>query len=78
MVEIVRGSKQTQTISEWLDHYAPGVNRVWVIYPDQLKVHDHDSLASSRVLDHNQTLEGGAILPGFQMPVKALIPEQES
>ena len=38
---------------------------MWVVYPDQLKIHDHDSLSSSRVFDHNQSLDGGSILPGF-------------
>lgn len=74
VVVIVRGSEQTEPISTWLDHYFhAGVNRVWVVYPDQPKIHDHDSLTSSRVLDREQTLDGGSILPGFQMPVKALI-----
>src|SRR5208337_37353 len=28
------------------------------------KIHDHDSLSSSRLLDRNQSLDGGSILPG--------------
>ncbi len=79
VVEIVRGSEQTELISAWLDHYfRAGVNRVWVICPDQLKVHDHDSLASSRVLGRDQSLDGGHILPGFQMPVAELIKERST
>ncbi len=78
VVEVVRGSEQTEPISSWLEHYFhAGVNRVWVVYPDQLKIHDHESLSSSRVLDRNQALEGGAILPGFQMPLKALLAEHK-
>jgi len=59
VVEISRESAQTEPISAWLDSYFhAGVNRVWVIYPDQLKIHDHDSLSSSRLLDRNQSLDG--------------------
>ena len=76
VVEIVRGSEQTEPISTWLDHYfQAGVNRVWVVYPDQLQIHDHDSLASSRVLDHDKVLDGGSVLPGFRLPLKELLTE---
>jgi hypothetical protein len=54
---------------------AAGVNRVWVVYPDQLEIHDHDSLSSSRVLDRNQSLDRGGVLPGFQLPLKELLTE---
>jgi len=78
VVEIVREPEQTEPISAWLDHYFhAGVNRVWVVYPDQLEIHDHDSLSSSRVLDRDQSLDGGSILPGFQMPVKALVARED-
>jgi Uma2 family endonuclease len=78
VVQILRRSEQTEPISTWLDHYFhAGVNRVWVVYPDQLKIHDHASLASSRVIDRDQMLDGGSILPGFQMSVKALLEPKE-
>jgi hypothetical protein len=48
---------------------------VWVVYPDRLEIHDHDSLSSSRVLDRNQSLDGGGVLPGFQLPLKELLTE---
>ncbi len=77
VVEIIRGSEQTEPISAWLEQYfQAGVNRVWVIYPDQLKVHDHESLESSRVLGRDQVLDGGAILPDFQLPLKELLRER--
>jgi Uma2 family endonuclease len=76
VVEIVRESEQTEPISTRLDHYFhAGVNRVWVIYPRELKVYDHDSLVSSRIIDRSETLDGGTILPGFQMALQALIGE---
>ena len=78
VVEIVRESEETEPISMWLEQYFhAGVNRVWVVYPDQLKIHDHESLSSSRIIDRDQTLDGGTILPGFQMPVKAMAARDE-
>jgi len=76
VVEIIRRSEQTEPISALLDHYfRAGVNRVWMVYPDQLKIHDHDSLSSARVLDRDQSLDGGSVLPGFQLPLKELLTE---
>ena len=40
---------------------------------DQLEIHDHDSLSSARVLDRDQSLDGGSALPGFQLPLKELL-----
>jgi len=76
VVEIIRRSEQTEPISALLDHYfRAGVNRVWMVYPDQLKIHDHDSRSSARVLDRDQSLDGGSVLPGFQLPLKELLTE---
>jgi hypothetical protein len=76
VVKIVRSSEQTESISTCLElYFRAGVNRVWVVYPNRFEIHDHDSLASSRVLGSAETLDGGTILPGFQMPVKAMIGE---
>jgi Uma2 family endonuclease len=73
VVEIVRESEQTEPISTWLDHYfRAGVHRVWVVYSNELEVHDHDSPDSARVIDRTETLDGGTILPGFQLALKAL------
>ena len=76
VVEIIHRSEQTEPISALLNHYfRAGVNRVWMVYPDQLKIHDHDSLSSARVLDRDQSLDGGSVLPGFQLPLKELLTE---
>ncbi len=73
VVEIVRGAEETVPISDWLEHYfQAGVNRVWVVYPDQGKIHDHDSLSSSRVINRKQTLDGGPVLPGFEIAMGEL------
>jgi hypothetical protein len=75
VVKIVRSSEQTEKLSDWVEAYfRSGVNRVWIIYPEQLKIHDHDSLSSSRVLDRDDVIDGRVILPGFQLPVKELLP----
>jgi len=52
---------------------------VWVVYPDE-KVIDvwtpaGDDNMLVRTLGINDTLDGGAPLPGFTLPVKNVFPE---
>ena len=73
VVEIIRKSEQTEQISLWLDAYfRSGVRRVWVVYPDHSKVHDHELLSSARMLDREDAIDGGDILPGFRLAVREL------
>jgi Uma2 family endonuclease len=73
VVEIVRGSEEAEQVGSYLeDYFRAGVNRVWVVYPGQLKVHDYVSLSSARVLDRQQSIDGGSVLPGFQLPLSEL------
>ena len=76
VVEIIRSSEQTEKLRDSLEAYfRSGVNRVWIVYPEQLKIHDHDSLSSSRVLGRDDMIDGRAILPGFQLAVNELLAE---
>ena len=54
------------------DYFRCGVQRVWVIYPEVSKVYDYDSPTSVRILTSDQTLEGRDILPGWDLPLKAI------
>ena len=54
------------------DYFLSGVERVWVIYPTVAKLYDYDSPSSVRILTRDQTLEGGTLLPGFQLPLSEL------
>jgi Uma2 family endonuclease len=49
------------------DYFLAGVQRVWVIYPEVLKVYDYSSPTFVQILTADQSLEGGAILPGWQI-----------
>jgi len=54
------------------DYFTTGVLRVWVIYPDVSKIYDYESPSSVRILTSVQSLEGGTVLPGLQIPLKDL------
>ena len=51
----------------WLSH---GVTLVWVAYPDTRTVEVHENNAPVVTLTEDDTLDGGAVLPGFSLPVR--------
>ena len=59
------------------EYFAAGVRHVWVVYPKHLKVYDYDTPSSVRVLQVGDELDGGAVLPGFVLPLSRLFETQE-
>jgi Uma2 family endonuclease len=55
------------------DYFEAGVQRVWVIYPNTSKVYDYDSPSAIRILSPEQSIDGGTLLQGFQVPLKDLL-----
>ena len=72
-IEIVSPSNFPNEVLEKIeDYFLAGVERVWVIYPTVGKLYDYDAPSSVHILTRDQTLEGGALLPGFQLPLSEL------
>jgi Uma2 family endonuclease len=58
-----------QKISEY---FQAGVQLVWVVYPEQRQVYVYESPILVRILGTDDTLDGGTVLPGFQLRVDSL------
>lgn len=72
-VEIVSKTNTATGIQEKIrDYFQHGVNLVWVIYPRTAMVYVYEGLKTNRILDDQDTLDGGSVLPGFRLPVKEL------
>ncbi len=54
------------------DYFDAGVRSVWVVYPELRVIHIFDSFTSIRVLSGEDALDGGAIVPGFRLPLASL------
>lgn len=52
------------------EYFAAGVRLVWYVYPEQRTVHVYTSPLHVRILDEDQSLDGGAVLPGFQLTIR--------
>jgi hypothetical protein len=49
-----------------------GVRLVWVIFSEQRLIHVHKAPDHNRVVTEPATLDGGTVLPGFQLPLDRL------
>jgi Uma2 family endonuclease len=67
-IEIVSPTNGANEIVEKIeDYFHAGVEGVWVLYPTVQKVYVYDAPAAVQILNREQVLEGGRLLPGFRL-----------
>jgi len=72
-VEVVSRTNTVDEIQGKIhEYFAYGAIAVWVIHPRQKEVHVYQNPKTIRVLDEHDTLDGGELLPGFQLSVAKL------
>lgn len=70
-VEILSESNTAAEMDRKLGEYlAAGVRLVWFVYPDTQSVHVYTSPKHCAVLSGTQVLDGGSVLPGFQLSIR--------
>jgi Uma2 family endonuclease len=57
------------------DYFAAGTRLVWFVDPDPRTVTAYTAPDRSTVLHETDTLDGGAVLPGFSLPLRQLFAE---
>lgn len=58
-----------------LSKYAEASVLVWVVFPDRLEVDVHAPNEAMKTLGLDDTLNGGDVLPGFELLVREIFPE---
>jgi Uma2 family endonuclease len=53
-------------------YFEAGVQVVWLIYPHLETIHVFDSFTRIHVLTKEDVLDGGSVIPGFQLPLTLL------
>ena len=73
-VEILSPSNKSEDIlSKIRQLLQAGTLEVWLVYPRNRRVHVH-TLDGVKILEPGDTLDGGDILPGLQIPVSDIFP----
>ena len=72
-IEVVSPSNLAEEIDRKItDYFQAGVRLVWVFYPDSGRVYVYQSPTQVSILARTDTLEGGEVLPGLQLPIVQL------
>jgi Uma2 family endonuclease len=75
-VEIVSPTDRAEEVMDKVREYCQaGIDLVWVFYPTLQLVTVYETLARIRVLTVADELDGGAVLPGFRLPLGAFFAE---
>jgi Uma2 family endonuclease len=71
--EVVSKSNPAEEMLEKMaDYFQAGVQLVWLIYPRRQQVYVYESPTQVRILAQADELDGGAVLPGFRLPLASL------
>jgi Uma2 family endonuclease len=75
-VEVLSAGNTNREMERKLDDYfAAGVLLAWFIEPTSQSITVYESRQRSKSLTIQDTLDGGNVLPGFQLPIKQLFDE---
>jgi Uma2 family endonuclease len=70
-VEVLSKSNTRAEIERKLrEYFAAGARLAWVLDPKSRTVRVHISPTEFRTLQEEDTLDGGEVLPGFQLPIR--------
>ncbi len=75
VAEVISPSDRFEEVFDKIEEYfQSGIQLVWVIHPGLRRVYIFASPTEIRVLTRNDALNGGVVLPGFQLPLAQLFP----
>jgi Uma2 family endonuclease len=76
-IEVVSPTDRAEDALEKVrDYFRAGVRAVWMIYPKLRVIHLFDAFTAIRVLTHADELDGGAVIPGFRLPLATLFEDE--
>jgi len=76
-VEVVSPSNTWNEVLEKIkDYFRSGVQLVWVVSPVTEQVYVYTSLDANRILNRENALDGGNLLPGFTLPLAQVVREE--
>lgn len=77
-VEVVSpGNTATEMRDKVRLYLDAGTQQVWLVYPESTEVDVYDADGTWKTFTRSDTLDGGTVLPGLNLAVGDLFPEQE-
>jgi Uma2 family endonuclease len=79
VAEVVSPTDSAEELDDKIaEYFRAGVQVVWVVYPNQSKIHVYSSPTQPiTVLSKDDVLDGGSILPGFRLALSELFTQAE-
>jgi Uma2 family endonuclease len=78
VVEVLsKGNTKSEMAKKLVEYFEAGVRLVWIVDPRKLTVRAFTSVDQSVVYKKGQSLDGGAVLPGFVLPLNELFAKDE-
>ena len=75
-VEVLSPGNTKREMAEKVeDYFAAGARLVWIVNPKPKTITVYRSLVDTTVLTETDTLDGGEVVPGFQIPVTEIFAE---
>jgi Uma2 family endonuclease len=76
-VEVVsRSNSGEEILAKLEDYFQTGTELVWVVYPSVRQVYVYTSMIEVRILAEPANLDGGNVLPGFQLSLNRLFEDE--
>jgi Uma2 family endonuclease len=82
-IEVISETDRAEDVLSKTRHYLQsGVRAVWLVFPSLEVIHIYETFSQIRVLTKDDILDGGNVIPGFQLPLATLfqgeIPEEDA
>ncbi len=73
VVEVIsRTDRHVEVLAKIREYFESGVEAAWCVVPTEHLVYTYESPTAVTILDRGAELDGGAVLPGFRLPVARL------
>jgi len=77
-VEVIsRGNTRQEMTRKLADYFTAGVRLVWYVYPASGEVQVYTAPDKHKTLTAQDVLDGGEVLPGFQLPLSTLFAQPQ-
>lgn len=72
-VEIISRSNSAEAVDDKIvEYFRAGARQVWVLYPDSGRVYVYRSATDVKIIERDNELDGGDLLPGFRLQIQSL------